>query len=253
VISTALVDAWDTSLTQPCVRGRAAGPLAEDAGLRAAEARSLAQEGRSLGQEARSLAQLMARYADGDDRVFEGLYRVLSPRVRRFCRRIASHAQEADDVFQDTFLRLHRARATYARGASVLPWVLAIARSAHLDRLKYRSRRPESVGDANDASEDGGLCADVADDPEAQALARGLDRIVSTALDDMSERNRLAYVLVEEEGLSVREAAAVLGTTTSVVKQRTHRAREHLRAAVQSAGWTEDTHGRRRNAASVDR
>ena len=55
----------------------------------------------------------------------------------------------------------------------------------------------------------------------------------------MSEKNRLAYFLLREEGLSVKEAAAVLGTTPDVVKQRAHRAYEQLRNAVHAAGWNE--------------
>ena len=53
----------------------------------------------------------------------------------------------------------------------------------------------------------------------------------------MSEKNRVAYILLREEELSVQEAADVLGTTTAVVKQRAHRAYEQLRAAVGAAGW----------------
>jgi RNA polymerase sigma-70 factor (ECF subfamily) len=55
----------------------------------------------------------------------------------------------------------------------------------------------------------------------------------------MSEKNRVAYVLLKEEGLSVREAAAVLGATTAVVRQRAHRAYIQLRSALSAAGWGE--------------
>jgi len=48
----------------------------------------------------------------------------------------------------------------------------------------------------------------------------------------MSEKNRLAYILLKDEGLSAKEAAAILGTTPAVVKQRAHRAYERLRAAL---------------------
>ena len=55
----------------------------------------------------------------------------------------------------------------------------------------------------------------------------------------MSEKNRVAYVLLQEEGLSIKEAAAVLGTAPDVVKQRAHRAYARLRTAVGAAGWNE--------------
>ena len=205
-----------------------------------------------LAVESGSLEQWMERYANGDDRVFEHVYRLLAPQLRRFCRRLASSASEADDLFQETFLRVHRARATYVPGARVVPWVLAIARSAYLDRLKYRRRRPEYVGVASDVSEEDRLQADESSGPEAQAIAHGLSDVVTNALRSMSERNRCAYVLLKEQDLSVKEAAAVLGTTVSVVKQRAHRAYEHLRMAVQSAGWKEEVNERSRDVAPSD-
>jgi len=72
-------------------------------------------------RSADQLGQLMGRYAKGDDGVFEELYRLLAPRVYRFCSRLAMHQQEADDCFQETLLRIHRARATYLEGADTLP------------------------------------------------------------------------------------------------------------------------------------
>src|SRR5262245_22941858 len=107
-------------------------------------------------RSADQLGQLMRRYAKGDDGVFEELYRLLAPRVYRFCSRLAVHQQEADDCFQDTMLRIHRARATYLDGADPLPWAFAISRSVYLDRLRYRRRRPEDLGSSNDVAQEKG-------------------------------------------------------------------------------------------------
>ena len=185
------------------------------------------------------LGQLMKRYARGEDRVFEQLYRLLAPRVYRFCSRLARNHQEADDCFQETLLRIHRARATYLDGADTLPWAFAIARSVYLDRLRYRRRRPEDLGSANDVAEGEKLHGDVRYSPEAAARARDLQELLTLALSRMSEKNRVAYVLLKEEELSIKEAAAVLGTTAAVVRQRAHRAYMHLRSALSAAGWTQ--------------
>ena len=93
--------------------------------------------------------ELMERYAQGEDDVFEELYTLMAPRLYRFCLRLARRKPEADDVFQEAFLRLHRARATYLSGTNPLHWAFAIARSIHLDRLRYRRRRPEQLGSAH--------------------------------------------------------------------------------------------------------
>src|SRR5262249_5141163 len=75
--------------------------------------------------------------------------------------------------------------------------------------------------------------------PESDVRARELVRVITEVLARMSEKNRVAYVLLREEGFSVREAAAVLGTTQPVVRQRADRAYEQMRAALGAAGWKE--------------
>jgi RNA polymerase sigma-70 factor, ECF subfamily len=190
-------------------------------------------------RKADQLGQLMKRYAKGEDGVFEELYRLLAPRVYRFCSRLAMHQQEADDCFQETLLRIHWARATYLDGADTLPWAFAISRSVYLDRLRYRRRRPEELGSANDVAEGERLPADDRYSPEAAARARDLQELLTLELSRMSEKNRVAYVLLREEGLSIKEAAAVLGTTAAVVRQRAHRAYMRLRTALRAAGWTQ--------------
>jgi RNA polymerase sigma-70 factor (ECF subfamily) len=184
------------------------------------------------------LSSLMERYARGEDRVFEQLYHLLAPRLYRFCVRLAANLVEADDCFQETFLRLHRARATYVTGANPLHWAFAIARSVYLTRLRYWRRRPEHLGASRDIAEAGDLQAHDTT-PEAELAAQHLHDTLACELGKMSEKNRVAYVLLKEENLSAREAAAVLGTSVDVVKQRAHRAYQSLKSALSSAGWSE--------------
>ena len=183
------------------------------------------------------LNELMRRYGRGEDRAFDPLYVMMAPRLFRFCLRLATAGTDADDLFQETFLRVHRARATYMPGGNALYWAFAIARSVFRDRLRYRRRRPEELGSANDVREDDRLAAGDGQRPEAEMLAHALAQIVRLELGKMSEKNRVAYILIREEGLTVKEAAATLGTTEDVVKKRAHRAYEQLRSAVDAAGW----------------
>ena len=188
------------------------------------------------------LSELMRRYGGGDDGAFDALYEFLAPRLYRFCLRLAPRRTDADDLLQDAFLRLHRARASYLSGANPLHWAFAIARSASLDRLRYWRRRPENLGEAADVADDETLQADDVTRPEAELQANDLWLVVTRELAKMSEKNRVAYILLREEGLSVKEAAAVLGTTADVVKQRAHRAYQQLRSAIDVAGWKEHSH-----------
>jgi RNA polymerase sigma-70 factor (ECF subfamily) len=193
-------------------------------------------------RSAYALTELMERYAAGDDRVFELIYRQLSGPLYRFCLRLATRPPEADDLFQETFLKLHRARATYASGSNVLHWSYAIARSLYISRLRYWNSRPEQLGPAADVAEREDVRADPGATPEAHVVAEHLIDVLTLELSRMSEKNRTAYVLIREEGLTAKDAAALLGTSADVVKQRAHRACEHLKAALGDAGWREYEH-----------
>ena len=197
------------------------------------------------------LSELMQRYAQGEQDVFAQLYSAIAPRLYRFCWRLSGRRSDADDVFQETFLRLHRARATYIPGANALYWAFAIARSVHFDRQRYRHRRPEGLGFADDAAGESALEAGDGYSPEADARARDILHVVTLELEKMSEKNRVAYVLLREEGLTVQEAAAVLGTTGNAVKQRAHRAYEQIQIALGAAGWSEDSHDRSWNSSPI--
>src|SRR5262245_65087525 len=136
---------------------------------------------------AEHVSALMHRYATGDDGAFGELYRLMTPRLYRFCMRLTTGRSEADDLLQETMLRIHRARATYLAGSNALHWAFAIARSVYLDRLRYRRRRPEDLGLENDVAEYDGHATDDGRSPEAEALARDLIRVVTEELARMSE------------------------------------------------------------------
>jgi len=186
--------------------------------------------------EGDQLSELMRRYAMGESDVFEQLYLLLAPRLYRFCLRLSGARTDADDLLQDTFLRMHRARATYVAGVNVLHWAYAIARSAFIDKLRYRRRRPEYLGLTQDIAEGDQPRAPERDQPEAGVLASELWDVVRVELAKMSEKNRTAYILLREEGLSFQEAATVLGTTVIALRQRLHRVYERLENAVAAAG-----------------
>lgn len=231
VASTALSESADTFFTDGFAEGRTYSPHERHE-----------SPSRPMCGDAQRLSSLMERYAAGEESVFDELYALLAPPLYSFCLRLTLRASEADDCFQETFLRLHRSRATYMPGANALHWAFAIARSAYLTRLRYWRRRPEQLGDTQDVCERDALLPADGASPESETLAAHMLSIVSEELGKMSEKNRSAYILLKEENMSARDAAIVLGTTTNVVKQRAHRAYEQLRAALHAAGWGEHGH-----------
>ena len=176
-----------------------------------------------------TLNAAMDRYACGDDRAFAILHQALYPRLCAYLARMTGNGALADDLVQETFLRVHRARGSFAAGGAVLPWVYAIARNVHLDharaaKIRETERLPSDPGP--EAIDRGGA------DGESAAIAAEAARIVERVLAGLPASQREAFVLLRYEGLSVEDAAAVLGATGTAVKLRAFRAYEALRAAL---------------------
>ncbi|MET0285681.1 MAG: RNA polymerase sigma factor [Polyangiales bacterium] len=163
----------------------------------------------------RALAsQLMTEHAAGDMRAFPALYPMLRPKLARLCRSFVG-PDEAEDVLQEVFLKLHRARGSFTPGGNAFAWAYAVARATCLDRLRARARDAEVPMEPSDL--------------ERRAAPGSPQAELGGVLAGFSDCLRTTYVLVKVEGMECREAAALLGTTTSAVKQRVHRATAMLR------------------------
>jgi RNA polymerase sigma-70 factor, ECF subfamily len=184
-----------------------------------------------------SLDEAMNRYAQGEQAAFVILYDGLEQKLRAFLTRLTGAPVVADDLLQETFMRIHRARGSFDAGAAVVPWAYAIARNAWLDHVrsaKVRGETPRPKG--NDESGPGGEAATGPDaDSEQLAIARQTAALVESVLGRLAPAQREAFVLLRYEGMSVDDAAAVLGSTPTAVKLRAFRAYEALREALGQA------------------
>ena len=93
-------------------------------------------------------AELMRRYVGGEAEAFRQLYARLAPRLLGYLLRMVRDRAAAEDLVQVTFLKVHRARAAYVRGADPGPWIFAIAHRSFLDDV--RGKRRARVGLADD-------------------------------------------------------------------------------------------------------
>jgi RNA polymerase sigma-70 factor (ECF subfamily) len=168
----------------------------------------------------------MERYARGDDVAFEFVYAAISGRVRAFLRRRVRGDLVVEDLAQQTFLQMHRGRATFAQGSPVLPWALAIARRLLIDHIRYGRRRGVDHQDTLEEIDTGAYTDDGV--LEARDLAGALQREFTR----LPESQRTAFELMRLDGLSHIDAARTLGITVTAVKLRAHRAYVSLRAAV---------------------
>ncbi len=181
----------------------------------------------------------MERYSKGDEAAFAELYDAIAPRLLGFLRKATRDDVAAEDLMQQTLLQIHRARGSFIPGARVMPWAFAIARRLMIDSARRRrvERRLFSEAPADDdrMTYEPTAAMATADD---LLHARRLERRVQQRLDALPETQRTAYQLVKQEGLSLKGAAEVLGTSVTAVKLRTHRAYVALRAVLREAGET---------------
>lgn len=171
-----------------------------------------------------ALSAAMDRYIRGENDDFRTVYQLLAPRLKGLLLARGCCPAAADDILQQAFLRMHRARGRYKSGRDVTPWVVAIMRRLLVDQ--WRRNRRERLGDPCLEN----TCA--ASTPESCAMAvEAASRLTQTFLALPTTQQR-AFELVRLHGLSIAETAESLGTTATSVKLRLHRADHALHDAV---------------------
>jgi RNA polymerase sigma-70 factor, ECF subfamily len=186
-----------------------------------------------MGGRSRTEADVaMDRYAAGDDAAFGLVYDALAPRLLGYLLRRTRDPEDAADLLQQTMLHIHRARGDFITGAEVTPWAFAIARRLLVDSVRRGGPGPRS--------DSGGLDTRASEAPRADDLvhAHELSVCIERTLAQLPASQRMAFQLIKQDGLSLADAARVLGTTVGAAKVRVHRAYEALRAALagQEAG-----------------
>ncbi len=151
-----------------------------------------------------------------------------SARVYRLAYRLTGNQHDAEDLTQETFVRVFRSLSGYRPG-SFEGWLHRITVNLFLDGARRRTRiRMEPLGEDADRLAD----APGAGTPERGFEHTNLDTDVQRALDRLSPDYRAAVVLCDIEGLSYEEIAVTLGIKMGTVRSRIHRARAQLRAEL---------------------
>ncbi|MGH7406516.1 MAG: RNA polymerase sigma factor [Candidatus Methylomirabilales bacterium] len=180
--------------------------------------------------------ELMRAVQAGDEAAFPLLYRRYERRLLAFLAPYVGDLARAEDLLQDTFLRVFRQRASYESRGAFRTWLFAIARNLALDHLRRLRSRRESTSPLGEKSQAGGApesLADPASDPLGVLSGRHAARALQAALLELPEEDRAVILLSRLEGLRYREIAEVLGSTEGAVKVRAHRALLTLRKRLQ--------------------
>jgi len=173
-----------------------------------------------------NLDTLMARYQAGDFAAVTALVECIGPQLHRFFMAQSASRSDADDLLQETWLRIHRVRHTYRPSEPVLPWFYAIARRVRIDHYRRVSRttareRPlEAMPDVT------------ATLPREEDYADDLE----TLLAPLSESQREVIWMMKVAGMSLEEVARATSCSVGSVKQKVHRAYGNLRDRMNAMG-----------------
>ena len=167
---------------------------------------------------------LMERVQAGEEEAFKLLYNRYRLPLYGYIRRMVSRGELADEIFQDSFLNVYRAREGWlAHHGSFRSWLYRIATNLIRDRARSQGRRPEFSSEDLDIF---GAASGERVDPTSRM---GLERALAT----LPENLRDAFWLGAVDGLDHREVAMALSITPDNARARISRARQHLRTALQ--------------------
>ena len=173
----------------------------------------------------------MARAQAGDLAAFETIVQRYEPRIFRLARHMLGDAADAEDVLQETFIKVYAKIGQFQYHSRLYTWIVRIAVNEAL--MKLRRRRGSVISlDEDVSSPEGGLPREVSDwhpNPEQQFQTTELGDILQRSLEALSLPYRLVFQLRDIEELSTEETAEALGLTTAAVKSRLLRARLQLR------------------------
>lgn len=179
----------------------------------------------------------MERLAAGHDAALNELMERHATPVFHFLCRMLGNEDDANDLAQETFVRVFRARNSFRMNEKFSTWLYTIAANLARNHFRWRSRHPNVSLEAESPGTEQALGATIPGEnpaPNEQAVAAERAAAVHAAVGRLPEDLREAIVLCEWEERSVAEAAAILETTPKAVESRLYRARQILRERLKS-------------------
>ena len=183
--------------------------------------------------------QLFQRYTHGDEASFRLLVGRYQPRIQGFLRKRLHDEERVQDLTQDTFLRIHRARDSYDPSRKFSTWIHTIANNLLKNEFRNRSRRRETAfSELRPESSASGAPARPLEfpsggaDPEREAYRSELREAIDVAIDRMDDHHRIPFVMREVDDFTYEEIAEQIGIPVGTVKSRLNRARNSFRTLL---------------------
>ncbi len=174
----------------------------------------------------------------GNRAAFEELVRQYDRAVLRLALHLTGSEADAQDIYQEAFLKAYRNLASFRFECSFYTWIYRIVSNLCLDHLRKRQVRKEDAPVATDKDgEEYDVIGQVADDraaanPERDLLSRELSGRIARTLQKLSPRERMVFELKHYHGLKLRTVGEILNTTEETAKNTLFRATQKMRAAL---------------------
>lgn len=181
---------------------------------------------------------LVRRFREGQEEAFDDLVRKHQQRVFNIAYQILRSYEDANEVAQDTFVKVYRHLAEFRGESAFTTWLYQIVTNLSRNRVRFNQRRHKDDSVSIDATRDDedGLpliqLADPAQTPDRVTAVNEETMLIDAAMKKISEGHREVLVLRVTQGLSYEEIAAVLACTLGTVKSRIARAREELQKVL---------------------
>lgn len=172
--------------------------------------------------------QIVAQVLQGQTALFEVLMRRHNERIYRAARAIVRDEREAEDVMQQAYVNAYAHLRQFDGRAKFSTWLTRIAVHEAIARAK-RQGRYQSIDDPDRGGAETFMAPQTTPDPEREAFARELAKVLEAAVDTLPDGCREVFMLRQIEGLNTQETAESLGVSEDVVKTRLSRARAALR------------------------
>jgi len=186
-------------------------------------------------------AELIREAQRGNQAAFEELVRQYDGPVLRLAYHMTRSEQDAQDIYQEAFLKAYRNIGSFRFECSFYTWIYRIVTNLCLDLLRKRQVRKEDSGVVTDSDgESFDMLDQVADvrpgaSPEKDLMRRELGNRIAKALEKLTPRERMVFELKHYQGLKLRTIGEILNTTEETAKNTLFRGTQKLRAALKSA------------------
>ncbi len=181
-------------------------------------------------------SQVVQRFLDGEPRAFGELVRRYDGRLVNFVHRTVGDRERAQDLVQETFIRVYRHLERFDQSKKFSTWIYTIASNLAKNELRNRSRNPlilfQTIKKNWDADHRPLEWEDDSPGPDDLYRRRHLKAMVNQAAAELPEHHRMVFVLRELEGRSYEEIAEITRTNLGTVKSRLNRARNNFARIV---------------------